>query len=77
MKTKDIIVEELKKAGLNMAEEEAKLAFNALCDGIIPRLAMEADEAMIKSASALLLMALPTFKPVVLEAIDKIDGQVG
>ena len=77
MTSVEIIKEEFKAAGLEMAEETAKKFFLVLEGKIIPRLATEATDEKIKALASISGVVIGAMKPIVLAAIDKIDGQVG
>lgn len=66
------LVEILKAKGLNIAEDTLKDALDALF--------LVAEEVVKKSENKyddLLLVILPQIKPYILEAVDKLDGEVG
>lgn len=69
---KKALVEILKAKGLDIAEEALGEAIEAL---------FEVAEEVVKQTENkyddLLLAILPQVKPLILKAIDKIDGQVG
>lgn len=74
MKTSEIIVGELKKMFPEIAEEVIVKATLTFTDVIIPKLALEAEEAPVKAIAGILVMILPVLKPSLMNAIDKIDG---
>lgn len=72
MSAKSMIKEELKEAGLNIAEEAAIDAVKALFK-ILPKLAMASENKY----DDLLIPVLGVVEPKVLEMLDKIDGEEG
>ena len=78
MKSAQIISEELKAAGLPLAEEVVQQIVDVATKKIIPRLAAEADESAVKAVAGVALLALPALEPAIekLEDFNK-DGHVG
>jgi len=72
-----IVKEQLKQQGLELAEETVKKVFEVIEAHLIPALAAEAEEANIRSLASILKIVIDPLKPVILKAIDKIDGQEG
>jgi hypothetical protein len=77
MKTAQIVAEELKSAGLEIMEDSLVKVINCLSDKILPRLALEADEAAVKAVASVGIIVISALKPAILGAVDKIDGQIG
>lgn len=77
MKTFDILKEELKKEGLDIAEEVLVKFVNVIDQKILPRIAIEADEPAVKAVAAVAIPVFGALKPALLGAIDKIDHEVG
>lgn len=77
MKTLEIVKEEFKKSGLEVAEEVAEKVTCVLFDKVIPRLAVEAEEQGIKSACFFISPIAPVIKSELLKLEDKIDGKIG
>jgi len=77
MKTVEIVKEEFKKIGLDIAEDAVIAATKVLIEKIVPRLALEADESAIKAVAAVAAPLLVFVEPKILELADKIDGQQG
>lgn len=76
MKASQIIAEELKKEGLEVVEEVVEHLVNVIADKILPRLAIEADEAPIKAVAGVSIVIMGALKPAILKAVDGIDGKV-
>jgi hypothetical protein len=78
MKSKalEIIKEEYKKEFPGIAEETVEASVKVLFEKALPRIAVEEENAAVKSVAGVALMAYPALKP----AIDKVtdlnhDGQ--
>ena len=76
MKSTDIIMEELKKEGLIVAEAVAQKLEQCIFHKIVPRLAAEADEPAVKMIAGGAMMVIPALEPVVEKAIDGISPEV-
>lgn len=72
-----IIKEVLAAEGLNLVEESVLKVFEILEDKLLPALALEAEEEKIQSLAKILKIVIEPLKPVILKAIDKIDGMEG
>lgn len=78
MELKQIVLEELKKEGLVIAEENIELALSLAFEKIIPRVAAESDNSTLKMVASGIQLVWPTIKPKVMEAADlNKDGHVG
>jgi hypothetical protein len=78
MKAVEIIVEELKKAGLVMGEVAAHELEKCLFHVIVPRLALEADEAAVKMIAGGALLVIPAIEPAIEKVLDfNKDGKIG
>lgn len=73
MKATQIIVSEFEAAGLAIAEEVAEKIINITFDKVMPRLAVEADEQLVKSVAAVIVATSGITKPMALKAVDGID----
>lgn len=67
-----VLVEKLKAKGLDVAEETAKVIVSETLDWV-----QESAPKSPTNIDDIVAMAIPFVKPKILEAIDKIDGQVG
>lgn len=67
-----VLGEKLKGKGLDMAEESAKIVFESVVEWVEESASISPNlyDDMIK-------LVMPQIKKVVLEQIDKIDGEVG
>lgn len=72
MDLKEMIKEEFKKSGLDIAEDAAVAAVKAVFS-IIPKVIIATENKY----DDLLLAVLPIIEPKILEMLDKIDGQEG
>ena len=70
MTGKQVLLKELKKAGLNIAEESVLGVVEAVFDALPKFLA-----ATENKVDDVLIAVLPIVKPHVLAAVDKIDGE--
>jgi len=78
MELKQIVMEELKKEGLVIAEENIELALALAFEKIIPRVAAESENATLKMIASGVQLVWPTIKPKVMEVADlNKDGKVG
>jgi hypothetical protein len=78
MKSSEIMLEELKKAGLVGAEVAAHELEKCLFHVIVPRLAAEADEAAVKMIAAGALLVIPAIEPAIEKVLDfNKDGKIG
>lgn len=75
MKSGAIILEELKKGGLDIAEETAIQVTKIVFEKAIPRLALEAEENVVKSICAVVALAGKPIEEALFKMIDKIDGE--
>ena len=66
------LIEELKDKGIDLAEQLAKGAVEAVLDAAVKYAA--ASENKIDD---ILLALIPVIKPVIIEWVDKLDGEVG
>ena len=66
------LLDGLKAAGLNVAEDAAVGVFKALIS-IIPKVVLASENKV----DDLLVPVLAVLEPKIMEAIDKIDGEVG
>lgn len=69
---KKLIVEELKKSGLDIAEDAAIAAVRAVF-GVLPKVFL----ATPNKYDDLIIPLLGVIEPKLMEMLDKIDGQVG
>lgn len=77
MKSFEIIIEEAKKEGIELAEAAIVKAFGIL-EAAAPRLAIESEDSIGKLAGTVLMVALPPFKLVVEKFADlNKDGKIG
>ncbi len=67
---KEVLIEELKKNGLDIAEDAAISAVKAVFKALPPFLI-----ATDNKVDDLLISVLPVVEPFVLEQLDKIDGE--
>jgi hypothetical protein len=67
-----VLGEKLKAKGLDIAEESLKVLVGETLDWI-----QESAPLSASTVDDYAAMAIPFIKPKILEAIDKIDGQVG
>lgn len=67
-----VLGEKLKSKGLDVAEESLKILVGETLDWVY-----ESAPLSPSKIDDVLVMAIPFLKPKVLEAIDKIDGEVG
>jgi hypothetical protein len=74
MKASEIFKEEAKKELAHLSEEVVLEVTHFMLDKLIPRLALESDEQAIKSACGVAQMIVPVVRPMLIAAIDKIDG---
>ena len=75
-KSLEIIKEELKKAGIEVAEEVAEKVVATVFEKALPRIAVEEDNAAVKSVAGVVLLAYPAVKPAIEKATDfNRDGQ--
>ena len=77
MKAVEIIGQELKAAGLAIVEKDVEVLLTCCAEKILPRLALEAEEAPAKAIASVLAIAISALKPSLEKAIDKIDGVEG
>ena len=78
MKSVQIMVEEFKKSGIILAEEALDQVEKVFVHQIIPRLAIEADEAAVKLIAGGCMLVLPALEPAIEKAIDlNKDGRIG
>lgn len=76
MKTFDIIKEELKASGVEIAEEVAEKAIKAIFEKALPRIAAEEENSAVKAVAGVLAMAYPAIKPSLEKMTDfNRDGQ--
>ena len=75
MKTKDIVIEEFKKAGLEVAEEAVEVVIKTVFEKVLPRLALEAEEATVKSVAAFATPFAGMVEKELLGLADGIDGK--
>ncbi|HEY9705663.1 MAG TPA: hypothetical protein V6C58_24705 [Allocoleopsis sp.] len=68
-----VLVEDLKAAGLPMAEDLAKKGLEVFLNWTVKSAAIH-DNALVKT---IVPIAVASIKPVLEEQVDKIDGQVG
>lgn len=73
MKSVEIITEELKKEGIECAEEVAKVVIKTIFEKITPRLATEAEEPTVKAIAGFLLPFVPMGEKALLEMAEKIN----
>lgn len=75
-KSLEIIKEELKAAGIEIAEEAAEKVIAVVFEKALPRIAVEEENAAVKSVAMVLGMAYPAVKPALEKATDfNRDGQ--
>lgn len=67
-----VLAEKLKAKGLDVAEESLKILVNETLDWV-----SESAPASPNKVDDIVSMAIPFIKPKIMEAIDKVDGQVG
>jgi hypothetical protein len=72
MDIKKLIVEELKKEGMDIAEDAAISAVKAIFK-VLPKVALATENKF----DDLLIPVLGVVEPKILELLDKIDGEVG
>lgn len=78
MKSTEIILEELKKEGIVVLEEVAEKAVKVFENKIVPRLALEADEAPVKLIASGIMLVAPALDPAIEKALDfNKDGKIG
>lgn len=72
MKTKaiEILKEEYKKAGMEIAEEALEKTAEVLFEKVLPRIAIEDENPIVKSISGVVLLAYPALKPALQKATD-------
>ena len=75
MKSLEIVKEELKELGLDVAEETVMEVIKAIGKKILPRIAAEEDNAIIKGAMLIAIPAFAAIKPSLIQLADKIDGE--
>jgi len=73
MKALEIVVEEFKKEGIELLEENAKTATKILFEKVIPRLALESDESVVKMIAGVLVLAGPALEGSLLKLADQIN----
>jgi predicted histidine transporter YuiF (NhaC family) len=69
---KKMIVEELKKEGLNVAEDAAVSMVKAVLK-IVPKVVSETENKV----DDLLIAIVPVIEPSLMDLLDKIDGEEG
>jgi hypothetical protein len=75
-KTVEILKEELKKEGVEVAEEVLEKTVKVVFEKVLPRVAVEEENAAAKSVAGVALMIYPALKPVIEKATDlNRDGQ--
>lgn len=75
-KTVEILKEELKKEGIEVAEEVLEKTVKCVFEKVLPRIAIEEDNVAAKSVAGVALMVYPALKPVIEKATDlNHDGQ--
>jgi hypothetical protein len=77
MKASEILKEEIKKELGHISEEIVMEITKFTLDKLIPRLALDAEEPSVRSACGVAQMIVPVIKPMLIVAIDKIDGEIG
>lgn len=71
-----IIGEELKAAGVEVAEEVLEKVVSTVFEKALPRILVEEENPAIKSVAGVLAMVYPTLKPAIEKATDlNRDGQ--
>lgn len=70
MKFVEILKEEVKKSGLEVGEEVLEAVVAVITDHVIPRAAIEADEAVVKGICIAAIPVLAALKPVIEKATD-------
>lgn len=75
-KVVSIFAEELKAAGVEIAEEVLEKAVATIFEKALPRVVVEEENAMVKTVAGMLVTAYPAIKPVLDKATDlNKDGQ--
>jgi hypothetical protein len=69
-----IIGEEFKKAGLELAEKDAEVVIKTIFEKVSPRLAAESDNATVKSIFTALLVFNPMIEKMFLDMAEKISA---
>lgn len=69
-KSLEILKEELKEAGVEIAEEILEKTVHVLFEKALPRIAVEEESAVIKSVAGVALLAYPALKPAIDKATD-------
>lgn len=70
MKTVEILKEELKFAGVVVAEEVLEKVVEVIFEKALPRVVLEEENAALKSVAGVLAMIYPTLKPAIQKATD-------
>lgn len=70
MKTLEIMKEEFKASGVEVAEEVLEKAVSVLFEKVLPRVVAEEENAAVKSVAGVLALVYPTVKPVIAKATD-------
>jgi hypothetical protein len=73
MKALEIVVDEFKKEGIELLEENAKTITKILFDKVLPRLAVESEESAVKMVAGVAVLAGPAIKESILKLADNIN----
>ncbi len=65
-----ILGEELKAAGVEIAEEVIEKAIATIFEKVLPRVIVEEESAMVKTVAGMLVTAYPAIKPAIEKATD-------
>lgn len=76
VKAVEILKEELKSAGVEVAEEVLEKVSTVLFEKALPRIVVEEENGAVKAVAGVLAMAYPALKPALEKATDlNRDGQ--